>query len=115
MRDVAGAFARRCSSAAEQGSHKPRVGGSIPPTATKNSITCEAGLPGASPAASISPTIQYQLPIVSTPPARHVLTSQGGQHHSSYFVLKTIVSVFCPLTAINTSSGSGPRVWIYIC
>src|SRR5207237_9823094 len=25
---------RRCSSAAEQGSHKPRVGGSIPPTAT---------------------------------------------------------------------------------
>jgi hypothetical protein len=26
--------ARRCSSAAEQGSHKPRVGGSIPPTAT---------------------------------------------------------------------------------
>jgi hypothetical protein len=24
----------RCSSAAEQGSHKPRVGGSIPPTAT---------------------------------------------------------------------------------
>src|SRR5207253_7126339 len=26
---------RRCSSAAEQGSHKPRVGGSIPPTATK--------------------------------------------------------------------------------
>src|SRR5947208_650242 len=55
---------RRCSSAAEQGSHKPRVGGSIPPTATKNSITCEAGLPGASPAASISPTIQYQLPIL---------------------------------------------------
>src|SRR5262245_13210106 len=29
-----GACSRRCSSAAEQGSHKPRVGGSIPPTAT---------------------------------------------------------------------------------
>src|SRR5439155_7620147 len=39
------ASARRCSSAAEQGSHKPRVGGSIPPTATNNSITCEAGFP----------------------------------------------------------------------
>src|SRR4030095_6542864 len=32
---------RRCSSAAEQGSHKPRVGGSIPPTATNS--THESG------------------------------------------------------------------------
>src|SRR5262249_11462001 len=34
---------RRCSSAAEQGSHKPRVGGSIPPTAT---ITSRGGAHG---------------------------------------------------------------------
>ena len=47
-------YRRRSSSVVEQGTHKPLVGGSNPPSATNPRRSCDA--PAAAPAARINPS-----------------------------------------------------------